>query len=203
MARHHWCNARRQLAVDVSSEGQVDMTAGCVTGWASWGRRQKGRGSIEAGVSGRCQHEDDSPHPAKRRASPLAAWPDTAQHSARTARRPLVGSPSPAQLAQPRPSTWPTLSAPRACRDETPRHLSPRTLVPGLPAMTSPQRPPPRAATFPFGRACMESPAVRHNCTASLQLTIATHDTRSNRSQTSGIRFGVPRASTLLAARLP
>jgi hypothetical protein len=101
MARQHWCNARRQLAEAMASEGQVDMTDGCVTGLASWGRRQKGRGSIEAGVSGRCQHEDDSPHPAKRRARPLAAWPDTAQHSARTARRPLVGSPSPAQLAQP------------------------------------------------------------------------------------------------------
>jgi hypothetical protein len=76
MARHHWCNARRQLAVDIESDGRVDI--------GGHDRRvrhpigvvgQKGRGSIEAGVSGRCQHEDDSPHSAKRRASPLAAWP--------------------------------------------------------------------------------------------------------------------------------
>jgi hypothetical protein len=57
---------------------------------------QKDRGSIEAGVSGRCQHEDDSPHPAKRRARPLPASPDTAHPAHPTRRPPLVGSPSPA-----------------------------------------------------------------------------------------------------------
>jgi hypothetical protein len=83
------------------------------------GQRAEGRGSIEAGVSGRCQHEDDSPHPAKRRARPLAASPDTSapQHAHAGA----LSSAAPARhnSLNPSPSTWTALSSPRACRDET------------------------------------------------------------------------------------
>ena len=106
MARRRWCNARRQLTMRHGGRGEVDMTGGgrlarsCVGASPDWrggpeGQRARGPedGCIEAGVSGHSQHEDDSPHPAKRPTSLLWAWHETA-----TRRHGNLGR---AQLAQP------------------------------------------------------------------------------------------------------
>jgi hypothetical protein len=191
MARRHWCNARRQLAV------AMDMTDGCVTGLASWGRRQKAEEASKLAFQAAANTKTTRP------IRPSAALGRlqrrlTPQHLS-------THTPAPSRR-QPQPGT--TRSTPR------PRHGQPYLRLARVvtrhstsvaahtcawaAAMTSPQRPPPRAAWR-----APQPDASAHDCTASLPLTIATHDTQSNRSQTSGIRFGIPRASILLAALVP